>query len=118
MSIDNSLMSNLLLLPNPFQPEFLRSQSINCLSNRYFGKPHLVARSQLTDAVHISRNNIGNFRIAARSLLINKQDNRLAILRNLDGAQRDTVGQQLSLRALHDGLSFEPQTRAVRLLAH
>src|SRR5664279_27813 len=61
MSIHNSLISTLLLLPDLFHPLFLRSQCLNRLRKGYFRKSQLVARPQLTDAIHISRDNIGYF---------------------------------------------------------
>ena len=78
-----------------FHPLFLRTQCVNRLGNRHFRKSHFVARPQLPNAMHVSRDDIGDFRIAAGRLLINEQDNRLSVLRHLDRPRWNAVGQQL-----------------------
>src|SRR5215469_9682844 len=81
------------VLPNRFQPALLRPQRVDRFPDRDFGKADFVSRSQLADTMHVCGDNIRHLRIAAGSLLVDEQDNRLAILRHLDGPARDAVRQ-------------------------
>ena len=71
------------------------TQRVNRFCDGNFGKPHLVARPQLSDAMHVGSDDVGDLGIAAGGLLIDEQNNRLPILRHLNGAERNAVGQQL-----------------------
>ncbi len=68
------------------------AQQVNRFWNGHLLKPHLVARAQLANMVHVGCDHVRDFGIATGRLLIDKQNNRLPVLRHLDGAERDAVG--------------------------
>src|SRR5215469_14541874 len=96
MSVVKLLTAVSSVLPNCVQPALLRPQRVDRFRDRDFGKADIVSGTQLADTMHVCGDNIRHLRIAARSLLVDEQDNRLAILRHLDGPERDAVRQQLS----------------------
>src|SRR5215469_2308196 len=93
MSMVKLLTAVSSVLPNRFQPVLLGPQRVDRFRDRDFGKAHFISRAQLADTMHVCGDNIRDLRIASRSLLVDEQDNRLAILRHLDGPERDAVRQ-------------------------
>src|SRR5208282_3621804 len=99
------------------QPALLLAYRLDRFCNGNFRKSHLVARPQLADAMDIGRDHIRDLGISTGGLLIDKENDRLAILRHLNSPERDAIRKQFGLFARAHGLSLQPQTPAVRLLA-
>src|SRR5579862_8177357 len=106
-----------LLLKNPLQPLLLRLQQMDRLGNGDFDESHLFARSQLTHAVEVCRDYIRDLWIAAGGLLIDKENNRLLVLRDLNCPERNSFCEQLRSNSRRNRFALQTQTGAIRLLA-
>src|SRR6266705_1018772 len=79
---------------------------------------NLVAWPQLSQATKIRRNHVRNLCISARGLLLHKQDDRQSPRWYLHRPERNTFGNHLSVGALLNRGTLEPQPHAIGFLRH
>src|SRR5215471_8524151 len=72
-----------------------------------------MMRLQLAKAVQVGANDICNLRVAARSLLFDKQDYWLPIARNLHRAQRHALGEHVPIKLQLQRCPLEPNSGSV-----
>jgi hypothetical protein len=104
--------------PAALAPKALRQvQRAMRRAHRYRREIHAGARRQLTEARGVQRQRGTDLRVAADGLAIIEQHDRLAIRRNLDRPETDTLGQDARNVAADDG-SFQPIAHAIAALRH
>src|SRR5262249_28861264 len=79
---------------------------------------NLVARPKLSNQRKVSCDHVGNFRIATRGLLLDKQNYRLAAGRHLNGAERNTLRYHFSCGSDLVLQAFEADAHAVGFFRH
>ena len=99
-------MINDRLPGTPFQVKASR------LFNRHALELEQVARFELAQPVEVGGNQMGDVRVAPHRPASDAQDNQLTA-RDLDGPRRDRGREPLGIGDHGDGITLEPQPRAV-----
>jgi hypothetical protein len=71
---------------------------------------YFVSRAELPDAGNIRRNDVGNLGITAGGLLVNKEYDRLAVGRNLNGTKRNSFREKFAMTRGRSRLTRKPQS--------
>ena len=91
----------------------LLAQKLHCAFDAYEFKADRVSRSQLTNTVKVCCNDVRYFGVAAGCLLIHEKNDGLSFGGNLNGTQRNSLGEKFRLIPCPDGFSSQAQSGTV-----
>src|ERR1019366_605883 len=104
-------------LHQSIQPLLLLAQQVQRLLDGDALETHFVARAQLAEAPKIGRDDVGGFGIPSGGLVLDEENNGLAIRRHLDGPQRHALGEHVARRT-GNCRAAQADAHAVGFLGH